>query len=212
MISPKTFLTFSGLFGLILAIPALAGTPLGGSPISAPSKMAMPSTSMPTGGGSPSMPGSSMSPAADPTAMPSTLSGPTGGGTASPTTDPTTTPTGTASPTTDPTATPTGTASPTTDPTATPTGGASPSPTMTPSPTSTTSPKPSGKKKSGKSSTTTVDINTASSADLQKVKGIGAPTAKKIITGRPYNSLEDLVTKKVLTPTQFKTLKPNLRF
>lgn len=36
------------------------------------------------------------------------------------------------------------------------------------------------------------DINTSSEADLEAVKGIGPATAKKIIAGRPYASIDDL--------------------
>lgn len=64
--------------------------------------------------------------------------------------------------------------------------------------------------KSSKSTTVVVNVNTDASADLQKVKGIGEATAKKIIAGRPYATLDDLVTKKALTAKQLTTLKPQL--
>ena len=38
----------------------------------------------------------------------------------------------------------------------------------------------------------TVDINSASQADLEKLPGVGEATAKKIIAGRPYQSVADL--------------------
>ncbi|WP_236027112.1 ComEA family DNA-binding protein [Geomonas diazotrophica] len=37
-----------------------------------------------------------------------------------------------------------------------------------------------------------VDINSASQAELEKLPGVGAVTAKKIIDGRPYTSAADL--------------------
>jgi hypothetical protein len=37
-----------------------------------------------------------------------------------------------------------------------------------------------------------VDLNSATEADLTAVPGIGAATAKKIIAGRPYKSVDDL--------------------
>jgi DNA uptake protein ComE-like DNA-binding protein len=69
-------------------------------------------------------------------------------------------------------------------------------------------PKQKGSKKSA---TAVVDINSASAAELQAVKGIGKVTAKKIIAGRPYTSPEDLVTKKVMTQKQFDGLKSQLK-
>jgi hypothetical protein len=37
-----------------------------------------------------------------------------------------------------------------------------------------------------------MDVNTATAAELNSVPGIGAATAKKIIAGRPYGSVDDL--------------------
>jgi len=39
---------------------------------------------------------------------------------------------------------------------------------------------------------TLIDLNAASEKDLESIKGIGPATAKKIIAGRPYESLEGL--------------------
>jgi competence protein ComEA len=54
-----------------------------------------------------------------------------------------------------------------------------------------------------------VDINTATQQELEAVKGVGAATAKKIIAGRPYKSLDEL-TKAGLPAKKIAPLKPYL--
>lgn len=49
----------------------------------------------------------------------------------------------------------------------------------------------------------TVNINSASSGDLDTLTGVGPVTAQEIIDGRPYSKIEDLVSKKVLTQSAF---------
>jgi competence protein ComEA len=63
-----------------------------------------------------------------------------------------------------------------------------------PMPASTTSPA-AGQKAAApaaKSSGATVDLNTASLKDLEELPGVGEATAKKIVAGRPYGSVDDL--------------------
>jgi competence protein ComEA len=52
-----------------------------------------------------------------------------------------------------------------------------------------------------------LDINTATQQELEAVKGVGAATAKKIIAGRPYKSLDEL-TKAGLSAKKIEALKP----
>lgn len=55
-----------------------------------------------------------------------------------------------------------------------------------------------------------VSINTASQFDLEALSGIGPATAKKIMDGRPYMTLEELVVKKAMGQTLFDKLKVQL--
>lgn len=55
-----------------------------------------------------------------------------------------------------------------------------------------------------------ISINAASQSDLEVLPGIGPVTAKKIIDGRPYTSLEELVAKKAMGQALFEKLKNQL--
>ena len=52
-----------------------------------------------------------------------------------------------------------------------------------------------------------VDLNTASEKELESIKGVGPATAKKIIAGRPYKSVDEL-SKAGLSPKQVEAIKP----
>lgn len=58
--------------------------------------------------------------------------------------------------------------------------------------------------------TETVSINSASATDLERLNGIGPATAKKIIAGRPYARIEELVEKKAISQSLFEKLKIQL--
>jgi competence ComEA-like helix-hairpin-helix protein len=52
-----------------------------------------------------------------------------------------------------------------------------------------------------------VDLNTATQKELEDVKGVGPATAKKIIAGRPYKSVDEL-KKAGLSDKQIKNISP----
>src|SRR5262249_28119657 len=54
-----------------------------------------------------------------------------------------------------------------------------------------------------------VDLNTATQEQLEAVKGIGPATAKKIIDGRPYSSVQDL-KKAGLSDKLIASIGPNV--
>src|SRR3989344_717392 len=55
--------------------------------------------------------------------------------------------------------------------------------------------------------TSLININTASQSQLESLPAIGSVTAQKIIASRPYSSLEDLLTKKVVSGSTFTKIK-----
>lgn len=56
----------------------------------------------------------------------------------------------------------------------------------------------------------TVNVNTASASELDTLPGVGPVTAQKIIAGWPYQTLEELVTKKAVSSSLFEKLKSQL--
>ncbi len=55
-----------------------------------------------------------------------------------------------------------------------------------------------------------ININTAAFSELDTLPGIGPVTAQKIITNRPYSSIEDLLTKKILSKSVFDKIKEKI--
>jgi competence protein ComEA len=55
-----------------------------------------------------------------------------------------------------------------------------------------------------------VSINTATDKELDALPGIGAVTVGKIVINRPYQRLEELLEKKVLTPSVYEKVKARL--
>ncbi len=52
-----------------------------------------------------------------------------------------------------------------------------------------------------------IDLNTASDKELESIKGVGPATAKKIVAGRPYKSVDEL-SKAGLSAKQVNAIKP----
>lgn len=57
---------------------------------------------------------------------------------------------------------------------------------------------------------TMININQASIKDLDNLPGIGPVTAQKIIDGRPYAGVEELLTKKIVTSKVFVSIKDKI--
>lgn len=57
----------------------------------------------------------------------------------------------------------------------------------------------------------TVEINTASRDDLMRLPGIGETLAVRIIEGRPYRRLTDILEVPGIGPATYRSLKPHLR-
>lgn len=55
-----------------------------------------------------------------------------------------------------------------------------------------------------------VNINTATQAELEALPGIGPVTASKIISDRPYQKVEDLFSKKIVSKAVFEKIKDSL--
>ena len=55
-----------------------------------------------------------------------------------------------------------------------------------------------------------LDINSASPAELQALKGIGDVRAAAIIKGRPYKGKDELVQKKIITQSVYDGIKDQI--
>ena len=71
--------------------------------------------------------------------------------------------------------------------------------------------KPAAPAKSAKAdATSVVNVNTGTATELGSLPQIGKVRTAKIIAGRPYKSIDELVTKKVLSQKLFDKLKSRL--
>jgi DNA uptake protein ComE-like DNA-binding protein len=55
-----------------------------------------------------------------------------------------------------------------------------------------------------------LDINTASKDELEKLPGIGPVTSQKIIDGRPYRAKNELVSKKIVSKSEYDKIKDQI--
>jgi competence protein ComEA len=72
--------------------------------------------------------------------------------------------------------------------------------------------KASTKSTSSKSSSSgsKLDINAATADQLKALPGIDAATAQKIIAGRPYHGKNDLVSKNIISKTEYDSIKDQI--
>lgn len=55
-----------------------------------------------------------------------------------------------------------------------------------------------------------ININSATSDELDSLPGVGPVTAQKIIAGRPYNSIQELQTKKIVSNSIYLKIKDSI--
>lgn len=67
-----------------------------------------------------------------------------------------------------------------------------------------------GQTVAGETVTIKVNVNTATAAELDKLWGIGPVTAAKIIDNRPYQTVEELLTRKILKSNVYEANKDKL--
>ncbi len=57
---------------------------------------------------------------------------------------------------------------------------------------------------------TLINLNLASASELDKLSGVGPTTAQKIIAGRPYQSVDELLSKKIVGKSVFEKIKDQI--
>lgn len=55
-----------------------------------------------------------------------------------------------------------------------------------------------------------ININTSSQSELEALPGIGPVTAAKVISGRPYQKIEDLLNQKIVSKSTFEKIKGSI--
>lgn len=62
----------------------------------------------------------------------------------------------------------------------------------------------------GVNSASAVNINSATQAELEALPGIGPVTASKVISGRPYQNIDELINKKIIGKSVFDKIKSSI--
>jgi competence protein ComEA len=55
-----------------------------------------------------------------------------------------------------------------------------------------------------------ININTASASQLDTLWGIGPATAQKVISGRPYQAIEELLTRKIVKSNVWEAIRDKI--
>ncbi|MFI5183258.1 MAG: ComEA family DNA-binding protein [Vicinamibacteria bacterium] len=92
-------------------------------------------------------------------------------------------------------------------PSAAPAAASAPPPTGVPAPAAT--PKPAKAPKATPTPAALVDLNSASEKELEELNGVGLATAKKIIAGRPFATVDDL-SKAGVSASTITKIKPHV--
>lgn len=74
----------------------------------------------------------------------------------------------------------------------------------------TSSPSTSSGSSTGDSSSNLININSASENELDSLSGVGIVTTAKIIDNRPYSTVEELLSKKIVSRTVFEKIKDKI--
>jgi competence protein ComEA len=65
----------------------------------------------------------------------------------------------------------------------------------------------SGEKSGNLSAALKVNLNASTQAQIEELPGIGPSTAQKIISARPFSSIEELIQKKVVSKSVYDKIK-----
>jgi len=55
-----------------------------------------------------------------------------------------------------------------------------------------------------------IDLNTASFDELDSLPQVGQATAENIIANRPYNNIDELITKKIVRKSVYEKIKDKI--